>query len=254
MRFRIAAANLVWLAAWVVPAGAQCRGDFNLDGVVTIDELIAAVENALDGCQAEVRFVDNGDGTISDHQTGLMWEKKVGLDGAPSGDLHDADNVYPWAGTCLPSEVEVLCQPTARAQDACPAGAPGCGGCAANQTCTVEPAGGPTVFDWVAQLNAAGFGGYRDWRVPRLAELETLVDRGRASPAITPPFVGAGCGTDCSDLRDAACSCTASQLYWTATPVVAGRARAWSVRFDLGGVEAGLLTFNIAARAVRTAR
>ena len=28
------------------------------------------------------RFVDNGDGTVTDHQTGLMWEKKLAANNA----------------------------------------------------------------------------------------------------------------------------------------------------------------------------
>ena len=45
-----------------------------------------------------VRFVDHGDGTLTDTQTGLMWEKKDNLDN--EGDFanpHDADNRYTWA-------------------------------------------------------------------------------------------------------------------------------------------------------------
>jgi hypothetical protein len=38
-------------------------------------------------------FVDNGDGTITDLNTGLMWEKK-----GDAGGLHDKDNVYLWTG------------------------------------------------------------------------------------------------------------------------------------------------------------
>ncbi len=42
-------------------------------------------------------YLDNHNGTITDLNTGLTWEKKVGMDGMPNGnDLHDADNVYPW--------------------------------------------------------------------------------------------------------------------------------------------------------------
>lgn len=41
---------------------------------------------------AGVRFVDNGDGTVTDTQTGLMWEKKDDL-----GGLHDKDDTYTWA-------------------------------------------------------------------------------------------------------------------------------------------------------------
>lgn len=42
---------------------------------------------------AALRFVDNGDGTISDGNTGLMWEKKCG----GGGGLHDYRRVYRWA-------------------------------------------------------------------------------------------------------------------------------------------------------------
>lgn len=41
---------------------------------------------------AGVRFVGNGDGTVTDTQTGLMWEKKD-----DSGGLHDKDDTYTWA-------------------------------------------------------------------------------------------------------------------------------------------------------------
>jgi hypothetical protein len=38
-------------------------------------------------------YVDNGDGTITDRATGLMWEKKSDDDG-----LHDKDKEYRWSG------------------------------------------------------------------------------------------------------------------------------------------------------------
>ncbi|HXC50313.1 MAG TPA: DUF1566 domain-containing protein [Candidatus Limnocylindrales bacterium] len=37
-------------------------------------------------------FVDNGDGTISDNATGLMWEKF-----SSDGSIHDQENVYSWS-------------------------------------------------------------------------------------------------------------------------------------------------------------
>ena len=35
------------------------------------------------GCPSEGRFVDNGDGTVTDHCTGLMWQQETGNDGNP---------------------------------------------------------------------------------------------------------------------------------------------------------------------------
>src|SRR6266446_8828956 len=46
------------------------------------------------------RFVDNGDGTVTDNQTGLMWEKKENLDGTTDvSNQHDADNPYQWTAS-----------------------------------------------------------------------------------------------------------------------------------------------------------
>ena len=41
---------------------------------------------------ADLSYTDNGDGTITDNNTGLMWEKKD-----DSGGIHDMDNAYTWS-------------------------------------------------------------------------------------------------------------------------------------------------------------
>lgn len=42
---------------------------------------------------APLSFTDNGNGTITDNNTGLTWEKK-----GDNGGLHDKDNSYWWTG------------------------------------------------------------------------------------------------------------------------------------------------------------
>ncbi len=42
---------------------------------------------------APLSFTDNGNGTITDNNTGLVWEKK-----GDNGGLHDKDNFYWWSG------------------------------------------------------------------------------------------------------------------------------------------------------------
>ncbi len=42
---------------------------------------------------APLSYTDNGNGTITDNITGLMWERKD-----DSGGLHDKDNFYAWSG------------------------------------------------------------------------------------------------------------------------------------------------------------
>ena len=106
----------------------------------------------------ETRFVDNGDGTITDNLTGLMWHQKGWGDGIQDyGNPHDVDNRYTWTNT-------------ADGDNANPDG---------------------TAFtDYLARLNGviAGLpvndeitiavseqlGGYSDWRLPTLAELVNL--------------------------------------------------------------------------------
>jgi hypothetical protein len=58
-------------------------------------------------------FRDNGNGTITDCSTKLMWEKK---DQSSDG-LHDVDYTWPWAGTC--SIGGKLCQPSVSASNLC---------------------------------------------------------------------------------------------------------------------------------------
>jgi hypothetical protein len=70
-----------------VAAQPQCLADRDGDVRVTIDEVVTTVHCALQGCPP--RFTDNGDGTVTDNWTYLMWEKK-----SADGSVHDATNAY----------------------------------------------------------------------------------------------------------------------------------------------------------------
>lgn len=90
------------------------------------------------------RFRNNGDHTITDFQTGLMWVKLRGRDGVASADLLDVDNRYDW---------ETALQVAADLNGSSP-----------------FP---PTVITPVP-----GNGGYADWRVPNYLELATIKNPG----------------------------------------------------------------------------
>jgi hypothetical protein len=103
------------------------------------------------------------------------------------GDLHNINEVYPWAGTCARNAGQ-FCQPDAAAAATCAALADGGTGAQAQDACNECPGGvydavnnpggtGPcdpvsgtaaltTVWVWLNQLNAANFAGHNDWRVP----------------------------------------------------------------------------------------
>ena len=76
---------------------------------------------------APLRYRDNGDGTISDLNTGLMWEKKIKGDGVVDGtNLHDADNIYSVTGYCSGNGAPCLTEATCPSGETCNAPC-GCG-------------------------------------------------------------------------------------------------------------------------------
>ena len=54
----------------------------------------AVADDAAAAAGAPMRFIDNGDGTITDHVTGMMWEKKSDH----RGTLHDYREAFRWSG------------------------------------------------------------------------------------------------------------------------------------------------------------
>ena len=129
-----------------------------------LNTLINAPVNTSVVCPAgaATRFVDNGDGTVCDHQTGLMWEQKNGADDGDAEDLtnpHDVDNNYIWTSTGTAPD-------------------------------------GKAFTDFLARLNgdiassnpSEQLGGYSDWRLPTSAELQTILDCSSGIPCIDPIF------------------------------------------------------------------
>ena len=243
------------------PAQGQCCGDCNEDGEVRINELITAVNEALSGCGgsvtpsgcpllqtgqvasfqpdddgdvragARLRYRDNGDGTITDLNTGLMWEKK----GGGQGCLNCEGDRYAWSaaftdwlarlngevGHCaLRDEVE----------------------CRRDADCPPTPDPFPPDFCVFPEP----FAGYDDWRMPNVRELQSLVDYGKTSPAVDAVFQ-----SDCrGNYSPVVCSCTrTSPGYWASTSLRAGAA--WSVGFENGSVTAGSKGGARSVRAVR---
>ncbi len=79
----------------------DCGGKLPATGQITCwDTSGSVVSCAGTGHDGDIQagvplaYMDNGDGTMTDLNTGLMWEKK-----SNDGSIHDKDNLYNWADT-----------------------------------------------------------------------------------------------------------------------------------------------------------
>lgn len=163
---------------------------------------------------ASPRFVDNGDGTVSDRKTCLMWEQKTGTAGGfnvcpgglTCGSVHDVSNAYAWS-TGMPWNPD-----------------------------------GPAFFRFLAELNGPSpFAGHDDWRLPKITELESIVDLSAA---------GCGLGSPCID---PVFGPTQSFKYWpSSTSHQTSTLYAWVVDFTGGSTYESGKGSNHYVRAVRS--
>lgn len=200
--------------------GAACptTGDASPLQSITIDFSHFATL-ALDS----VRFIDNGDGTITDTRTRLMWEKKGSLDTEVDlSDPHDVDNLYFWSANSSPPQI------------------------------------GSIFTDFLERLNnctsdgasiVGGFAGYCDWRLPNIFELIGILDLSRGQ-----------CAGGSGPCIDPAFGPTRPEVMWSGTTDAGDATKAWYNRFGvavppLGTFQQGTFAkeiFPLGARAVRT--
>lgn len=224
---------------------------------------------------ATLSYTDNGDGTITDLNTGLIWEKKVSYNGTPvictdevtgsCADPHDADNRYVWtAGTDPYSTAMITTLDGVDGVDLPYAVTPTaaydgtvvsifleqlnsrCNGakevaCEDDEDCVVDG----------EDLGPCGFAGYTDWRLPSRRELESIVDLGRINPTVNPIFDQDTCVGSCRDVTNPDCSCNVPSYYWTSSTYENGSKYAWNIYFLDGSVGRYLKTGDLHVRAVR---
>jgi hypothetical protein len=172
-------------------------------------------------CQSALpRYVVNGDGTVTDNRTGLMWEMHTST---CSGEVTCYTNTYTWTstGTLADGTLFTSFIPGLNGGD------------------YYSPATGQVV-------NAAAgscFANHCDWRIPTIAELRTIIELTAA---------GCGSGTACIDL---AFGPTQAIQCWSSSSLAGFPDDAWVVAFSDGNVYSnGQKPAAIAMRAVRGGR
>jgi hypothetical protein len=167
---------------------------------------------------AAPRYVDNGDGTLTDRATCLMWEMKTGTAGpivdcstTTCSNPHDVNNGYKWSASGSAPDGVLFTDFLPRVN----------GQLCASSTCP-------------------GLGGHSDWRVPTLSELLTIVDAmqgfcgGGSGPCINPAF-----------------GPTVAFVYWSSATLAGFPTFAWGVNSNGGGSSAFGKASIIDVRAVR---
>jgi hypothetical protein len=158
------------------------------------------------------RYVDCGDGTLIDTNTQLMWQLAVACGGANFSNPLCLENTYSWSG----------------ASDG-----------------TTDINDGTLFTDFLARLNgvaADGLGSqqlgfYRDWRIPTLAELRSILMTGCVGGCIDPAF-----------------GPTQSSGYWSSTSMAGVPRFAWALDFGIGSIGSPMKSRNFDGRAVRGRR
>lgn len=143
-------------------------------------KFIQAIRTADDAAakkDAACRFIDNGDGTVTDLDTELQWEQKV----AGSACLHCVDDTYSWSAGGVTADGTAFTSFLARLTAAC---------------------GAEDGVDGIR----GGFAGHCDWRLPTLDELLTIRD-----------FTQGNCGGGSGACIDPSFGPTAPSFYWSST-------------------------------------
>jgi hypothetical protein len=117
-------------------------------------EKLTTIQEKASTAAVPCRYADNGDNTVTDYDTGLMWVKLSGLDGDPQPYILDADDEWGWR-----TAIEVATALNGPSAD--------------GETLTPVP----------------GNGLYDDWRLPNIRELETIVDLSVLNCGIGAPCI-----------------------------------------------------------------
>ena len=203
----------------------------------------ARVSETLAPPAAASRFEDCGDGTVADHDTGLLWERKTNPSGLETINFVDGRDC---SANPHPAECAADLHDVRNRHDF---------------SSTGQDPDGSAFTDFLAKLNDSTFGvaatsndstgcfaGHCDWRLPAIGELRTILVGAHAAPGqdlicaalpcIDPDFAATG-------------GATALQNYWSASSSADNPNNAMLARFLNGVVSFGNKASVLFVRAVR---
>lgn len=149
-----------------------------------------------------------------DNVTGLIWEVKT------TSGLRSQSHDYTWYNS----------NPATNGGES---GVASGGNCFAAGRCDTEK--------FTADVNAAGLCGASDWRMPKVKELEGIVDFGRVSPSIDPTFFP----------NTPFYPNTPNPSFWSGSPHAESASFAWYVFFNVGYVHFNSRSAKYYVRLVR---
>lgn len=193
----------------------KCEADF--------DNALAKADSAAAAKGAACRYIDNSDGTISDLDTLLQWEKKD-----DSGGIHDKDTLYTWSsrqrGEFDGTAITVLVQ-------------------GLNFNCQ-------TALSTDGSIIKRGFADQCDWRLPSVMELATLVDLNAPGCGIEPPSL------PCIDavFNNGTDSFAQPAGYWSSSSHATSSLPAWFINFNSGVGGFANKVLSLYVRVVRGGR
>lgn len=185
---------------------------------------IAAADKNVAKRSASCRWLDEGDGSVTDLNTGLQWELKRYDPTAPFPNVHNVDGFWTWSGY-PPNAGDPIVYPSGNAF-----------------AVAVGALNSGISFDGVATRNC--FAGKCDWRLPAVEELRTILAAQYPSCATTPPAA-------CTTIPGLTNAYPMAPGYWTSTTDDHDPSKAWAVSFSNGFVSSVSKNAGAFTRAVR---
>jgi len=180
---------------------------------------LVTASNGTQTCQS--RYVDHGDYTVTDNQTGLMWEKKYDPSAliicqigdsscppVPPDPIHNINNTYFWSASGTAPDGTLFTRFLAALN-----------------------------LDQSSNTRTTCFANHCDWRVSNIVELQTIVAF-CSGPACIDPVFGP----------------TQPAGYWSSSSLAGDPLSAWYVLFSVGAATNGVKPGEAYARAVRGGR